>query len=562
MKRAAILPPLLCALLFAAPAAAREPGDYIAEAQHLVEGGKRAEAVTLLTEAVAEHPEHSNLYAFLGLYTGMGAGETQDYMEAGRLMMLSFEQLDTSIELDPANPRGYLYRGIMGINVPEFLGRFDAGIADLEKAVELYGTDRDPAAIEGLVTAWGSLAKAYGKKMDIPARRAALEKIVAVAGDSPAAAQAQEAIDALDAAPAPAAGEAAPDDTGELLAPSANDSEAVAAARDRLRESPGDAARLMALARALHDDERWKETRKALEVHNAVDPENAAAYELLARTIGKIAEVGYDDQIHEDTDYRSRLAFEAMAAMDRAVELAPNEMRLRFMRGAYGILFPFFLGKHDQGVADLEMVADSDAPDSLRSEALYYLGVAKKIEASRYWTDVVKKHPGSPGARMALDDMRPAVPALDPDAAKPPFVEIDVSIGFQDQLPPQTAIWIEKGNEEYVATVYVSGFAGFVKEKQVTLPVWAAVSNFEGIDGVTTASIDIGRHLFAWDCTDYACRRVPDGEYTVRVETTHWPTNLYQNVAATIRIGGDEQRRVVVEEGDFIPRLAVTWRPE
>ena len=561
MKRSAIAVSLVCALLFAAPAAAREPGEYIAEAQHLVEGGNRAEAVALLTEAVAEHPAHSDLYAFLGLYTGMGAGETQDYMEAGRLMMLSFEQLDTSIELDPANPRGYLYRGIMGINVPEFLGRLDAGIADLEKTVELYGDDRDPASIEGLVTAWGSLAKAYGKKMDVPARRAALEKIVAVAGDSPAAAQAQEAIDALDATPAPAAGDAA-DDEGALLAPDAEDSKEVAAARDRLREAPGDAARLMALARALSEDERWEEARDALNAHNGVDPGNPAAYELLATAIGKIAEVGYTDRIHEDTDYRSRLAFEAMAAMDRAVELSPDDMRLRLMRGAYGILFPFFLGKHDQGVADLERVAESDAPDSLRSEALYFLGVAKRIEASSYWIDVVRKHPDSPGARMALADMRPAVPALDPADTEPPYVEIEISLGFQDQLPPQTAIWIERGDEEYVATVYVSGFAGFVKEKQVTLPVWAAVSAFEGIDGITTASIDVGRHLFAWNCADHAGRRVPDGEYVVRVETSHWPTNLYQNVAATIRIGGDEERRVVVEEGDFIPRLAVTWHPE
>ncbi|HEM46114.1 MAG TPA: hypothetical protein ENO23_03620, partial [Alphaproteobacteria bacterium] len=432
MKRYAIPLSLLAALLMAAPAAAREPGEYIAEAQHLVEGGKRAEAVALLTEAVAEHPEHSDLHAFLGIYTGMGAGETQDYMEAGRLMMLSFEQLDRAIELDPANPRACLYRGIMGINVPEFLGRLDAGIADLEKAVELYGDDRDPASIEGLVTAWGSLATAYGKKMDVPARRAALEKIVAVAGDSPAATQAQEALDAMDAAPAPAAG-SADDDAGALLAPDADDSEEVAAARDRLREAPGDAARLMALARALAEDERWEDARNALNAHNAIDPENPAAYELLAIAIGRIAEVGYTDRIHEDTDYRSRLAFEAMAAMDRAVDLAPGDMRLRFMRGAYGILFPFFLGKHDQGVADLEMVADSDAPDSLRSEALYYLGVAKRIEASRYWIDVVRKHPDSPGARMALADMRPDVPVLALEDADPPYVEIDVSLGFRDQ---------------------------------------------------------------------------------------------------------------------------------
>jgi hypothetical protein len=154
--------------------------------------------------------------------------------------------------------------------------------------------------------------------------------------------------------------------------------------------------------------------------------------------------------------------------------------------------------------------------------------------------------------------MRPRVARIDEGELDTPCVKIDFILGFQDELAPQTAVWIEDENENHIVTIYVSGFAGYVKEKQVTLPLWAAITGFEGIDGVTSASIDIGHHVYIWDLKDYNGNKVKKGKYKVRVETSHWPSNLYQNVEAVIEVGKKENS-VRVEEGDFIPFFEVTY---
>jgi hypothetical protein len=54
--------------------------------------------------------------------------------------------------------------------------------------------------------------------------------------------------------------------------------------------------------------------------------------------------------------------------------------------------------------------------------------------------------------------------------------------------------------------------------------------------------------------------KVAAGDYIVKVETSYWPSMLYQMVEAPITIG-DKETSITVEEGDFIPYLQVKYLP-
>jgi tetratricopeptide (TPR) repeat protein len=548
MKRTAVLTAAL--LLIAASALGDDIESSIEEAKTLAEGGDNSGAIALLEKLVADHPENSDAMAYLGLYTGMGAGQAAGYEEAGRLMMLSFERLDKAVRLDRNNPEAWLFRGIMGIKVPGFFGRLEAGIKDLERAVELYSAS--PDAGESMITALTMLAEGYGKNGDQAGRKKALEKILELAPGTGAAESAEAELESMGEVE-----EKPVIDTG-IIEPKEGDSEPVLAIKKKLAADPEDPALLFELGEAYYAEESFHKAREALKNYIALDDSSAEAYRMLALATSRVGAVGYDENIYENTDYLSNVAFEAMAALDRAVELAPEDIELRLTRGVLGLQMPFFLGKHDQSVADLEMVSGSDVSDEMRAEALFYLGYARQREALRYWIKAAREYPGSDGARLALDEMRPQVARLDESELEGPHVVIDFVLGFQDELAPQTAVWIEDEDENYVATVYVSGFAGNVKEKQVTLPVWSAVSGYEGIDAVTGASIDVGHHILVWNLEDHTGEKVGRGKYRVRVETTYWPSMLYQNVSALIEVGR-KGSSVRIEEGDYIPFLEVTY---
>jgi tetratricopeptide (TPR) repeat protein len=539
-------------LVFSFSAFATEVDDIIKEAEKLADAGDLPQAVGLLEKATEEHPDNSDAMAYLGLYTGMSAGQASSYEEAGRLMMLSFEQLDKAVKLDGKNPEAYLFRGIIGINVPGFLGRLEAGIADLEEAVDLYSASESPDAGKGMLAGLTNLAEGYAKNGDPAGQKKALERIVAAAPGTEAAAAAQKQIDGLGEV------EEKPEiDTG-LFEPKDGDSEKVLALKSSLMTDHSDPSLLLELGTAYYDEESYDNAMEILKVFTSVDRTNVEAYRMLALSTADVAGKGYDESIHENTDTRSNLAFEVMAAWDRAVELSPDDMELRLTRGTFGLMLPFFLGKYDQSAADLQMVLDSDASEEMKAEALFGLGYASERKALTTYIRLVKNYPDSEGARLALEQMKPHVERLDENDLETPCVKIDFVLGFQDELPPQTAVWIEDENENHIRTLYVSGFAGYVKEKQVTLPLWAAITEFEGIDGVTSASIDIGHYIFVWDLKDYNGKKVRKGKYRVRVETSHWPSNLYQNVETLIETGGKENT-VRIEEGDFIPFFEVTY---
>ena len=540
----------------AAPTAAADPKTaeaYVAEAKALADGGKLPEAIAVLKQAAAEHPTSSDVYAYLGIYTGRTAGQQTNFMEQGRIMGESFTLLDKAVELGPENPIGYFYRGIMAVRVPVFLGKLPGGIADLKKVVEIHG--KAPAAVspEMLVTAHSMLAAGYEASGNPADARAAYEMVVKLAPGTDAA----KAAEAKLAAMAPAAPKAKP----AAFAPKAGDPADIAALKARIAAEPANAALELDLARALMAAQRYAEAREVVRDYNDIDPKNPDAYRLLFQAVGALANVGYEPTIAEDTRYRTNLAFEAMSAADKVVELAPNDVEARLTRGITGISMPFFVGKFDQGVADIEYVLAHTKSPADSATAMYWLGAARERQAMRFWLDVATKFPDTDAARLSMAGMRPVVTAFDAVKAAKPVVAIDFVSGFRDELAPQIAIWIEDAAEKHVKTVYVSGFAGNVKGKQVTLPVWAAISNFEGADAVTGASIDVGHYVYTWDCKGLDGKPVKPGTYTAKVEVCHWPSMKYQLAEAAVTVGKSENS-TRVEEGDFIPSLVVTYYPK
>ena len=95
MKRTMFLL-VVCTLLLSQSTHADTPEEYIESAQQLIEARNYKEALALLDKGVKEYPENSDLFVYLGLYTGMSAGQSEDYTEAGRLSMLSFSILKSS----------------------------------------------------------------------------------------------------------------------------------------------------------------------------------------------------------------------------------------------------------------------------------------------------------------------------------------------------------------------------------------------------------------------------------------------------------------------------------
>ncbi|MCU0645619.1 MAG: hypothetical protein MUC94_15355, partial [bacterium] len=55
--------------------------EFIKKAEGFNQTGDVAQAATVMEEAIQTYPDNSTAYSYLGLYRGMQAGRTQNYME-------------------------------------------------------------------------------------------------------------------------------------------------------------------------------------------------------------------------------------------------------------------------------------------------------------------------------------------------------------------------------------------------------------------------------------------------------------------------------------------------
>ncbi len=536
----------------AAHVEAKPVEEYIHEADGHLQSGYLAEAVSTMTQALQEHPGSLEAHSYLGLYLGMQAGQTEDMTAAMELVNRSFEMLDRAVEMDDRNLLARFHRGLMGISVPEFFGRLDQSIADLEFFIDEHQKSPQAAPRDQLVKAYDLLAQGYRTRGDLKQARGAYEQVIDLAPGSELAASAEAGIDDL-------SDRMNPKTAAQSIETEPN--AGIQELQEKIAGNPDDPSLHIQLGYVYLQDAQYDPAREAFQAALALDETSRAAHRGLISTIMEEASRGYDRRIYDNTHLRTNLAFEMVRALDRAVAALPKDPELRLWRGMADVQMPFFVQKLDQGIADLEMIINGQASDSLQAEALYWLGRGYQKKATAAWIRVVKEHAGAPAAEMVFDQMHPDIWRPNISDLRKPLVTIDFVLGFRDELAPQTAVWIEETDGRFVKTIYVSGFAGYIRERQITLPVWGAVSEFADADAVTGASIDVGHHIFTWDLSDRDGNTVAPGSYTVKVEVSHWPSNLYQLAQADIDIG-KKQSRTVAEEGHFIPYLEINYHPQ
>lgn len=534
----------VCALCFFvlmlwSGAHAKTVDEYVQEASGHQQSGDLAKAYSVMEGALTEHPGNATICAYMGLYKGMQAGAAQNMMEAGNLSNQAFILLDRAVGFDSLNAHARLYRGLMGVKVPTFLGKLDGAIRDLEWVLVIHDDFPQNVSADMLTTTYDLLAEGYQKQGNLQKTEAASRKVIELAPGSDLARAAEQRIASLAAPPPQPEPQAKP--------------------QPEAAKSSADAASLIGQAEASIASGDYAAAQDLLRAAIAKDSTNAVAYRLLATAI-ITADRGYDRRIAEDTTQRTNLVFDSMRYLDKAVELAPDDMESRLLRGIMGVQFPFFVGKLDQGIVDLEMIAGGNAPAEMKAQAKYYLGFGYQKKGTSLWTQVVNENADSNVVRLTLASMQPVIQHFDRTQYAGAVVMVNFVLGFRDELAPQTAVWVEDAEGRLVRTLYISGFSGHAKQVQVVLPVYAAETGYADADAVTGASIDVGNHIYVWDLKDAAGKPVVPGEYTIKVEVTHWPSYKYQLVTTPIAVGGKETSNVV-REGDYIPYLEVRYLP-
>jgi len=458
--------------------------------------------------------------------------------QAGEFAFKSFGQLDKAVSLDSFNIFARFHRGIMGIKVPEFLGKLDGGIKDHEFIIKIHKKTPEKVSKEILVQVYNFLGEGYQKQGEKEKANTAWKKVIELDPESDLVKAAKKHL------------------TENITTPSRPPEVKKTEKLEYI--NPKD---LMKSGKSHLEKGECEKAVDAFKKLTEKEPKNIEAYISLVKALGCLAEKGYDENIYENTEYFSGIAFGVMNTLDKAVDLAPENPDLRLLRGTIGVHMPFFLGKLEQSMEDLNMVLESKADKTKKAEALYYLGIAYQKKTMEYWDKVVADYPSTEASKMVLEGMRPKVKRFDPSKFKSAVVSVDFVLGFQDALPPQTAVWIEDKNGKFIKTLYVSGFSGYVKEKQLWLKEWAKSSKFVDTDAITSASIDVGHHIYLWELKDHTGKKVKSGEYVVKVEVYAWPSMKYQLVSAPIEIGSKE-KSTTVEEGNVIPSLVVTYYPK
>lgn len=550
MKSIAKWMPCILCLCFSTLAVAKTLDDYMSEAQQLKEAGTMDKAIELLNEAIKEYPDSARTYITLGTYLGERVQKLKDFSAMFPAISQIFMLWDKALELEPHNFEARFQRGAWAVSIPKFMGQLEKGIEDMQFITSTLEQSPDPAAQELLIQALYYMAIGTQRTGEYTKAKQLFNKVIDRAPETEFAVRAQTAVENITVVERwlqkRAEGERPDDRLVQTL-------------KAQLEGKPDDYATLLSLGKAYFSANKYDRALTVFKKAATLKDNDAELYKLIAQTYEKIASSGYDPRIIVDTDFLTDIAFESIKMLDKAIALAPDDLELRLARATAGIEMPFFVGRLDQSLLDLTLITKSDAPDEIKAQAKYLLGVGYKKKAMSQWIEVVSAYPDASAAQFVFQELYPHVDRLNVAEQKIPYVSIDFILGFKDELAPQTAVWVEDLQGNYIATVYVSGFSGHAKAKQVNLPIWSNKSEFMAVDGVTGASIDLGHHILVWNTKDFRDKRVPEGDYQIHIEVAFWPSMQYQHVEAPIRIGKKEDH-ALVEEGNLIPYLEVKYK--
>ena len=521
--------------------------ESITLARKLQAEGKLKQAIEVMEQAVESHPASGEAYLHLGLAwgaLGQHGGNTGDFAAAMQGVNEGFAAFNRAAELDPGNLDVHLTYGAWGINVPSFFNKLHEGVDHLETALQLAQELSDPDAVAKQTNIYGLLGQGYKLQDRYAEARDAFSNVLKRIETGESAETARTELKFLEGK--------------ETVAENVEEgpsSPEIRKLEKTIAESPEDFDLLYALGRAYFEQEAWPRATATLKKAMKVNPNHAEAQFLLATAVAMDASMGYDDRVYVNTDVRTHLAMEGARQAERAYELDPDNPEVSIFYAAMLVEMPFFVGGIEKGIALLEALAEDDrVSESIREEALYRVGFAYRKKGHAVWMKMLKDYPGSDQIQNVYEEygLRESSNSSGPVSGE--RAVITFHLGFMDELPPQTGLWVEDAEGRFVRTLYVSGFSGFAKEKQVNLPEWAKSSSFE-TDGTTTASIEWGKNVFVWDLKDRKGRRIKNGKYRIRLETAWWPSMKYGRSAIEIEIGKETEK--TVEKPPFIPRLHI-----
>jgi tetratricopeptide (TPR) repeat protein len=522
--------------------------EAMQEAQSLRSQGKSGEAIEVLQRAIRQFPRNPDLRTQLASVLGEAAGSaanTGDFSAAMAHTNAGFAQLDSALALDPNHFNASFAYGVFAVNVPVFMGRLDGGVRRMEKAKSLMEANPSAVSPDQKTALYRYLGQGYRMQNRMEDAESAWKRVLTYSSSGQDADAAKKGLEAIKM---------------ERAAAQAAASKEQSPATGPANEAPGhDAASLIQTGKTRLSERKWTEAADAFRQAVRQDSSDAEAFLLLARALGGEAAAGYDERIYRDQTFRTNLAFEVTRTLEKARRLHPDNPEIRLFYAVMCIQMPFFVGKMDEGLSILEsMSKDAALSDSLRNEATYELGFGFRKKGRGIWADFVKNNPDAGQASLVYREYGLRETAPKPAAGE--RVQVQFHLGFQDEIEPQTALWVEDADGKFVKTLYVSGFSGFAKEKQVVLPEFAKRAKFE-TDGNTGASIDWGGHSYAWDLTGPSGKKVRPGAYTVVLEASWWPSMRYESAEAEIRVGG-KASETTVSRDPFIPRLRAQYIPK
>jgi tetratricopeptide (TPR) repeat protein len=517
------------------------------EAQSLKSQGKLQEAVYVFRQSVQQTPDnaeaHYQFASILGELSGKQAN-AGDFTNAMTSVNEAFAELDKATFLDPNHFNAHLYYGVYAMNVPVFFGKLEPGVQHLETAKGLIEKQPSQFPAEQQAALYRFLGQGYRTLQRPKDAEAAWDKVLSLVTQGENADAARKGLEEL-----LKGGDRKPETGGQI-----------SEAGDQKKSGAGQsAASLIEAGKKYLIEKKWSEAADAFRKAVQEDTTDAQACLLLAQALGQEAAIGYDDRIHKDQTWRTNLAFEATRVLEAAHKRFPDIAGISLYYAAMCVQMPFFVGKIDEGLSILESLSKNpNLPDSTRSESIYQLGYGYRKKGRGIWADFVKNNPDSRQSSLVYQEYGLREHAVKSTSGE--RVQVNFHLGFQDEIEPQTGLWVEDKDGKFVKTLYVSGFSGFAKEKQVVLPEFAKRTKFE-TDGTTGASIDWGNFTYSWDLTDHDGKRVKPGVYHIVLEVSWWPSMRYETAETAIRVGGKASEAAVSRE-PLIPRLQALYIPK
>ncbi len=506
MKKILLLGLFMLNLTFAFGKTAEE---YI-ESARAMENEDIFDAIEIMEEAVDEYPDNVDVLSVYGLMVSKGSGQT-NFLKAGSMVRKAEKIFAQALEMQENHKNSLLWRGILRVNVPKFFNKLAKGISDLESVARRPGLSND----DYLVTSY-YLALGYQKQGNEEKAIDFYKNIIRYGSNSPFYQDSLKQVEDLTSK------------TGKEVL---SDDDMQAQVDEYL------------------DQNNYLEAYKILSKATEQDTTNIDLYLKYLNVIQVISQHGYDEKIYEDVAFMTDLAFNVADALSRIVQLMPENENFRLLKADVLSQLPFFVKSLEDARLEAEWVLEN-------SKNKMNIQTAKDIkeriinrQARKELTDSFLASEDEKEKAKLISQMQ--FQETKRDKPQGMATKISLTLGFGDYIAPQTAVWIEDLQGNYIASVYVSGFSANIKDKQVHLPKWAKKSEFESsIVQITGASIDSGKHTFYWDNKDKTGNVLTSGDYWVYAEVSHWPHANYSLQKVKVSLGGKSYSQT--SQGDLI----------